>query len=103
LADWIGCGLARLRPRGLLTLIHHTERLGEIFALLEGRAGELRLLPLWPRQDRPAKRVLVRARKGSAAPLRLLPGLVLHREDGGFTDLAEAVLRDGAALDWSED
>lgn len=100
LADWIGFGLARLRPRGALTLIHQAERLGEILGLLEGPAGELRIFPLWPRPEQPAKRVLVRARKGSAAPLRLLPGLILHRESGGFTDEAEAVLRHGAALDW---
>lgn len=100
LADWIGFGLAHLRPRGTLTLIHQTERLDEILGLLEGPAGELRIFPLWPRPGRPAKRVLVRARKGSAAPLRLLPGLILHQESNGFADEAEAVLRHGAALDW---
>lgn len=103
LADWIGFGLARLRPRGTLMVIHHVERLGELLGMLERGAGEIRAFPLWPRQDRPAKRVLVRARKGSAAPFRLLPGLVLHREDGGFTDGAEAVLRHGAALEWDGD
>ena len=36
---------------------------------------------------------LVRGRKGSKAPLALLPGLVLHGEDGAFTPAAEAVHR----------
>jgi tRNA1(Val) A37 N6-methylase TrmN6 len=29
----------------------------------------------------------------------MLPGLVLHEEDGRYTPAAEAVLRDGKALD----
>ena len=37
-------------------------------------------------------------RKGSRAPLTLLPGFVLHGEDGAFTPQAQAILRDGAAL-----
>ena len=32
------------------------------------------------------------------APLRLLPGLVLHEPDGRFTPAADAILRDAAAL-----
>jgi tRNA1(Val) A37 N6-methylase TrmN6 len=42
--------------------------------------------------------VLVRGVRGGRAPFRLLPGLVLHQADGGFTPAAEAVLRGGAAL-----
>jgi tRNA1(Val) A37 N6-methylase TrmN6 len=41
----------------------------------------------------------VQARKASRAGLRLLPGLVLHEADGRYTDKAEAVLREGAALE----
>jgi tRNA1(Val) A37 N6-methylase TrmN6 len=53
--------------------------------------------PLWPGCDRPAKRVIVQARRGVATPLRLAPGLVLHEADGRYTPAADAVLR-GAAL-----
>ena len=47
--------------------------------------------------DAPAIRVLVRARKGSRAPLALLPGLMLNDADGKPTAEAEAILRGGAA------
>ncbi len=57
------------------------------------------VFPLWPRQGQAAKRIIVRARKAVATPLRLSPGLVLHQADGRFTPAAEAILRDGAALD----
>jgi tRNA1(Val) A37 N6-methylase TrmN6 len=36
--------------------------------------------------------------KGSRAPLRLLPGLVLHDATQGFRPEVEAILRHGAAL-----
>ena len=32
-------------------------------------------------------------------PLVLAHGMVLHRADGRYTEAAEAILRDGAALD----
>lgn len=100
LEAWLAGCLAMLRPGGRLTMIHRADRLAGILAALEGRIGELVVFPLWPSADgRPAKRVLIRGRKGSKAPLRLLPGLVLHAPDGGFTPTAEAVLRHGRALD----
>jgi tRNA1(Val) A37 N6-methylase TrmN6 len=99
LALWLDAGLRMLVRRGTLTLIHRADRLDEILALLHGRAGEIVVFPLWPGAGgKPAKRVVVRARKDAATPLRLAPGLVLHGEGGGFTARADAVLR-GAALD----
>jgi tRNA1(Val) A37 N6-methylase TrmN6 len=56
------------------------------------------ILPFWPKPGRPARLVVLQAVRGGRGPARLLPGLVLHRADGGFTAEAEAVLRDGAAL-----
>lgn len=98
LAHWLDAALDRLRPKGRLTLVHRADRLDEILAGLWGRAGEVVVFPLWPAAGRPARRVLVAARKGVRAPLRLAPGLVLHEADGAYTAAAQAILRDGAAL-----
>ncbi len=100
LTDWLDLGLRRLRDGGSLSVIHRAERLDEILAALAGRAGGIVVFPLWPggAEAKPAKRVVVRARKGSRSPLSLHPGLVLHRPNGGFTAAAEAVLRDAAPL-----
>lgn len=106
LAAWLAAGLARLAPGGWLTLIHRAERLPEILALLSGRAGDAAVRPLASREGQPAGRVLVRARKGTRGPFRLLAPLVLHQgaEHPGdrdhFTPAAQAILRDGAALGW---
>ncbi len=99
LAGWLASCLRRLRPGGMLTLIHRADRLAEVLAAVAGQLGRLVVFPLWPRRgDRPAKRVLVQGQKGSRGPLILAPGLVLHGDDGGFSVAADAVLREGRAL-----
>jgi tRNA1(Val) A37 N6-methylase TrmN6 len=98
LADWIDFAVAMLRDKGVLTLIQRADRLGDLLAALSGRAGGIIVFPLWPGQGKPAKRILLQARKGSAAPLTLAQGLVLHRADGRNSETAEAILRHGAAL-----
>ncbi len=100
LADWLDLGLRRLHDDGTLSVIHRAERLDEILAALSGRAGGIDIFPLWPggAEPKPAKRMVVRARKGSRAHLSLHPGLVLHRPGGGYTAAAETVLRDAAPL-----
>jgi tRNA1Val (adenine37-N6)-methyltransferase len=96
LRDWLKLGLQRTVSGGFFTTILRADRLAEALAALplEG----VSVLPLWPRAGDPARRVVVQVRKASRAPFSLLPGLVLHREDGASTPEAEAVLRRGAAL-----
>jgi tRNA1(Val) A37 N6-methylase TrmN6 len=98
LGDWIDFALTMLRDKGTLTLIHRADRLGDLLAALSGRAGGVIVFPLWPGEGKPAKRILLQAKKGSAAPMILAQGLVLHRADGRNNETAEAILRHGAAL-----
>jgi tRNA1(Val) A37 N6-methylase TrmN6 len=99
LAAWVRVALAMVRAKGSLTFIHRADRLETLLALLAGRAGAITLYPLWPGAGKPAKRMIVRARKQIASPTRLLPGMILHEADGRFTAAAEAVLRDAAGLE----
>ncbi len=98
LDEWLAFCLKMLKPKGELSLIHRADRLGDILHCLEGRAGGIRLFPLWPGGGKPAKRLLVKAVKGSGAPLSVLPGLTLHETGRRFTKGADDVLRHGAAL-----
>lgn len=99
-AAWLRACLRRLAPGGGLALIHRADRLPAVLAALDGRAGAIELMPLWPGVDgRPAKRVLIRCRKGARSPAVLRQGLVLHARAGMFSEAAEAILRHGAALD----
>lgn len=98
LAHWIAALLRHARPGGGVTLIHRSDRLPEILAALASKAGAIRIIPLWSRPGEAAKRVILRAIKGSKAPLQLEPGMVLHRPDGSYVPAMDAVLRDGAAF-----
>jgi tRNA1Val (adenine37-N6)-methyltransferase len=104
LSGWIDAGLKRLAPGGWITVIHLADRLADILTALDGRAGQTRILPIAPREGRPASRVIIRARKTGKAPLQLLSPFVLHEgaahvNDGDdYTPAARAVLRDGAVL-----
>jgi len=100
-AVWIEFMLKAVREGGSLTLIHRADRLGDILGLLAPKAGSVRIRPVQPFADQPAKRVLVRAVKTGKAPLVLLPALILHdRSEAKHTPAAEAILRGEAALDW---
>ncbi|HEY7548485.1 MAG TPA: methyltransferase [Hyphomicrobiaceae bacterium] len=95
---WARFLAAMARPSGLVTLIHRADALAEVLAALEGRFGGTVVVPVHPQDRQPAARVLVRAVKGSRAPLELLPGLILHNADHSFRPGIAAVLRDGGAL-----
>ena len=99
LAGWIKTIAKLLKPGGRLTMIHRADRIGDILGAFEGRFGAALLFPLWPKEGVEAKRVLVSAIKGRRTLPRLLPGLVLHRADGSYTDAAQAILRDAAPMD----
>jgi tRNA1(Val) A37 N6-methylase TrmN6 len=104
LEAWIDAALRRTKDGGWLCFIHLAERLSDLLAPLAGRAGDIAILPIAARTGRPASRIIMRARKGSRAPLRLLQPLVMHAAaehlaDGDdYSPEARSVLRDGAAL-----
>lgn len=99
-AAWIKACLACLKSKGRLVMIHRADRLSEILAALRSQgAGDLRIIPIFPKTAMAARRVIVDAGKGRRSPDTLLPGLVLHEADGKYTAAAERVLRSAAALE----
>jgi len=104
LKDWVEFAAKALRPKGSATIIHRADRLDELLALMRKDFGELIIFPLWPTAPggvsaKPAKRVIVRGRKGLKSPTVFSPGLVLHDGQSAYTSEAETVLRHGGALD----
>ncbi|WP_210530068.1 tRNA1(Val) (adenine(37)-N6)-methyltransferase [Rubellimicrobium arenae] len=103
---WLGLAARRLRPGGTLTLIQRTARLPEVLAALPATIGSPELIPLVPREGRPAATFLLRARKGGRAPFRLLAPLCVHaasrheRDGEDLSPWARDVLRNGAVLPW---
>jgi tRNA1(Val) A37 N6-methylase TrmN6 len=99
LADWVRFSLAMVRSKGTVTFIHRADRIDALLGQIAGRAGEVVVFPLWPGPGKSASRILVRARKQTAAPARLAAGLVLHEADGQPSADADGVLREGRGLD----
>jgi tRNA1(Val) A37 N6-methylase TrmN6 len=98
LALWVKAMHGLLAVRGTATLIYRAEALARVLAAFEGRFGDIAVAPLFPRAGFAATRIIVQGVKGSRAPVQLLPGLILHGDDGRFTPAAEAILREGAAF-----
>jgi tRNA1(Val) A37 N6-methylase TrmN6 len=90
---WIHAARRLLKSGGVLTLIWRADGVGDVLAALGRGFGAIAILPVHPKSDAAAIRVLVKAEKGSSAPLAMLPGLVLNTADGKPTPQAEAVLR----------
>lgn len=92
---WIGRAHGLLRHKGHVTLIHRADRLDDVIRGLGRGFGGVTVCPLWPRAGEPARRVIVRARKGVATPFSLTAGVVLHDSDGNYTAEAGDILRGG--------
>ncbi len=96
LAAWLAAGLKRTISGGVFTAIIRADRAGEALVALPETG--VTLIPLWPRAELPAKRVILQVVKGSGAAFVLHPGLILHQNDGAYTPQAQAILRGGSAL-----
>ncbi len=98
LGDWIAGAHRLLHSAGTLTLVWRADGLAGVLGALGDRFGGIAVMPVHGRAGQPAIRILVRARKGSRAPLLLLPGLVLNDADGKPSAEAEDVLRHALPL-----
>jgi tRNA1(Val) A37 N6-methylase TrmN6 len=93
---WVRAAAALLKPSGTLTVIFRADELPRLLAAIGSRFGSLTLLPIHAHAGEPAHRLILRGRPQGRAPLRILPGLVLHEADGRFRAEVDAVLRGGA-------
>lgn len=88
---WVRAADRLLKAGGTLVLIHRPEAMAAILAALDRRFGAVELIPVHPRPDKPAIRLIVRAKKGRRTSPIIRPGFMLTE--------AEVVLRGGAPLD----
>lgn len=104
LAPWFRTAAAILRKGGRLSVIFPAQRLDSVLREMAGRFGGVAIHPLYKGANEEAGRVVVTGVKASRAPMRLMPGLVLHEEriDGAarrqWTARANAILKGEAAL-----
>lgn len=98
LLEWLRFARALARPKGWVTAIVPPEQLPLALRALSPDGLGVEIVPLWPKAGIDAKRIIIRTRTNSNAALRLLPGLVLHSQDGAVSPAADAVLRRGEPL-----
>jgi tRNA1(Val) A37 N6-methylase TrmN6 len=100
LAGWIKAMVFAARPRAPVVMVHRAAELARILTGFDRQTGDITVLPIASKPGEDARRVLVRGRKGlKRGPLRLLPTLVLHQQDGSASPALEAIRR-GEAIDW---
>jgi tRNA1(Val) A37 N6-methylase TrmN6 len=97
---WVKLMAGMVKSRGTVTVIHPATSLHTLLAAMAARLGALTVLPLRAHAKSEASRIVVRGVKGSKAPLKLLPGLVLHRDGtNAFAPEVDAILRGAEALE----
>jgi tRNA1(Val) A37 N6-methylase TrmN6 len=94
LTQWLNFCLKMTKPFGHIYLINRTEALPEICCALQGKAGEITIIPIISKPAQPVKRIIVTARKDSKAPCRIMPQFIVHN-DSGYTTEAQKILRQG--------
>src|SRR5665647_277351 len=84
---WIAGAAHLLKQQGVLSLIWRADALAEVQSALTAEFGGIAVLPVYPRPDAPAIRVLVRSVKsGGGAPVTY-PGLILNDQPVSYTHL----------------
>lgn len=95
IADWMKFCLAMARHKGMVTWIYKVDRLDEVFRAIPQASSSIKLFPLWQQDGKEAKRAIIQIQKGIARPFKLCSGMTLHNDNGDYTSIAQAVLRDG--------
>lgn len=95
LDDWIKAAHRLVKSNGSFTIIYPSAGVDKIIKAMGKRFGAIEIIPLWQRAGHEARRVIIRAVKDRLTPTRILPGVLLHEEDGGYTKAADLILRNG--------
>ena len=96
LHDWVKAAVWATKPRGRISFICRADRAAELIGLFDrAGAGETLLFPIWSRPMTPASRVIIQLRKAVRGPGAILPGLIVHNDDGSFTEAAQHIMKGG--------
>lgn len=102
-SGWVRTAVSCAHAKGDVIFIHVAQALPQLLAAFNSRTGAITVLPIAPRPGMAASRVLVRGRKGSKAPMALLPPLIVHGETGSeYAEPVRSILRGETRLDWQD-
>jgi tRNA1(Val) A37 N6-methylase TrmN6 len=104
LPRWIRSAHAELREGGRVTLIWRADGLTDVLRELETAGfSAVSILPVHPAPARPPIRVIAAGVRGGTAAPQTLPALILNDEASRPSAEAEAILRQGTALQMVEE
>ncbi len=103
LQSWITCAHRHIKGQGSLSIIHDGGQIDNIIHALYGknggkRFGGVEIIPLYPKKNQPAKRIIIRAWKHKKSPSILHQGIIMHKSNGNYTKQADRILRDAEKL-----
>ena len=90
--SWFEAAYDKLKPKGYLNFIFRSDYLNIAMGCLSEKWGDIKLYPLWPMKGKKAKLTLIQAKKDSKSSVNLLPGLILHNNDGSYTRACSDIL-----------
>ena len=94
--EWIRGCVARLCTGGVFAIINKVENMAEIVtSMVRLKMGKIEIFPIASKTGEAAKRVIIRGIKGSRAPAKLHPYIVMHEPIGGFSPAAIMILEEG--------
>ncbi len=99
LREWIEFCIKMIAPLGHFYMINRAEALDEILASIHGKLGHIEVIPLFSKMGQNAKRVVVRAQKDNHTPTKIYSGLVIHENNGEYTQASHKILRLGQSFD----
>lgn len=92
LKTWISLCLKKLKNNGVFSIIHNASRIGDILKAVDGLLGDIEIIPIYSKEGNDAKRVIVCGKKGRKSDTKIATGIVVHNNDGSYTDIAKKIL-----------
>ncbi|MDR3186852.1 MAG: methyltransferase [Holosporaceae bacterium] len=92
LKRWISYCSKKLKSNGVFFIIHCATRTGDILEALNG-VGAVEILPLFPKEGKEAKRVVIKCQKNNKSGSKIFPGLFMHNADGSYSANLDNILK----------
>jgi tRNA1Val (adenine37-N6)-methyltransferase len=93
LCDVVSVAEKLLKPSGRLVVIYPAERMADLLSQMRAfRLEPKRMRLVHSRRLRDAEWILAEGRKQGKPGLRIVPPLIVHEEEGGYTDELKAML-----------
>ena len=97
LNKWVLFCFLSLKDKGDFTIIFTVDRLSELLYIMHEKFGDIEIIPLLPKENKDAKRIIIKAKKNTKGITKLRSGIILHKEDDSSN--IDNILRYGERYD----